>query len=418
MNSENVKPASVESEIISLRHDFPILQQKVYGKPLIYFDNAATSQKPKQVLQSLTDYYTKRNANIHRGVHYLSQQASEMYEQVRIKVRDFIHARSEHEIIFTRGTTESINLVAHSFGNALINEGDEIIISGMEHHSNIVPWQMMCENRKAVLKVIPLNKNGELQMDLFYQLLSEKTKLISVVHVSNSLGTVNPVQEIIDTAHQRNIPVMIDAAQSAVHDEINVTELDCDFLAMSSHKMLGPTGAGVLYGKMEWLERMPPYQGGGDMIQSVSFHKTTYQEPPFRFEAGTQNIADVIAFGAALDYLNALDRKALHQYEQQLLQHATEQVQKLDGIRIIGTAKQKASILSLVAEGINAMDLGMYLDTQGIAVRTGHHCTEPVMDFFQIPGTLRASFLFYNTLNEVDEFIHALKKGIALLKYK
>lgn len=418
MTSENVKQVSAESEIIRLRNDFPILQQKVYGKPLIYFDNAATSQKPKQVLEALTDYYTKHNANIHRGVHYLSQQASEMYEQVRIKVRDFIHARSEHEIIFTRGTTESINLVAHSFGNAFVSEGDEIIISAMEHHSNIVPWQMLCERKKAVLKVIPMNDDGELQMDAFYQLLSEKTKLISVVHVSNSLGTINPVKEIIEAAHQRNIPVMIDAAQSAVHGEINVAELDCDFLAMSSHKMLGPTGAGVLYGKMKWLEKMPPYQGGGDMIQSVSFNRITYQEPPFRFEAGTQNIADVIAFGAALDYLNVLDRKALHHHEQQLLQYATEQVQKIEGIRIIGTARQKASILSFVVDGINAMDLGMYLDTQGIAVRTGHHCTEPVMDFFKIPGTVRASFLFYNTLKEVDEFISALKKGIALLKQK
>lgn len=418
MTSEHVKQVSPESEIIRLRNDFPILQQKVYGKPLIYFDNAATSQKPQQVLQALTDYYTKRNANIHRGVHCLSQQASEMYEQVRFKVRDFIHARSEREIIFTRGTTESINLVAHSFGNSFVNEGDEIIISAMEHHSNIVPWQMMCENRNAVLKVIPMNENGELQMDLFHQLLSEKTKLVSVVHVSNSLGTVNPVKEIIEAAHKKNIPVMIDAAQSAVHDEINVTELDCDFLAMSSHKMLGPTGAGVLYGKMKWLEKMPPYQGGGDMIQSVSFNKTTYQEPPFRFEAGTQNIADVIAFGAAMVYLNALNRKALHQYEQQLLRYATEQVQQIEGVRIIGTAGQKASILSFVVEGINAMDLGMYLDTQGIAVRTGHHCTEPVMDFFKIPGTIRASFLFYNTLNEVDVFVSALKKGIALLKQK
>ncbi len=375
MTSENVKHVSIESEIIRLRNDFPILQQKVYGKPLVYFDNAATSQKPKQVLEALTDYYTKHNANIHRGVHYLSQQASEMYEQVRIKVRDFIHARSEHEIIFTRGTTESINLVAQSFGNAFVNEGDEIIISAMEHHSNIVPWQMLCERKNAVLKVIPMNDNGELQMDAFHQLLSEKTKFISVVHVSNSLGTVNPVKEITEAAHQRNIPVMIDAAQSAAHDEINVTELDCDFLAMSSHKMLGPTGAGVLFGKMEWLKKMPPYQGGGDMIQSVSFNKTTYQEPPFRFEAGTQNIADVIAFGAALDYLNTLDRKALLHYEQQLLQYAAEQVQKIEEVTIIGTARQKASILSFVVEGINAMDLGMYLDTQGIAVRTGHHST-------------------------------------------
>ncbi len=418
MTSENVKQVSAESEIIRLRNDFPILQQKVYGKPLIYFDNAATSQKPRQVLQALTEYYTNYNANIHRGVHYLSQQASEMYEQVRIKVRDFIHARSDKEIIFTRGTTESINLVAHSFGSAFVNEGDEIIISAMEHHSNIVPWQLLCERKKAVLKIIPMNDNGELQMDAFHQLLSEKSKLISIVHASNSLGTVNPVKEIIEAAHQRNIPVMIDAAQTAVHDEINVTELDCDFLAMSSHKMLGPTGAGVLYGKMEWLEKMPPYQGGGDMIQSVSFNKTTYQEPPFRFEAGTQNIADVIAFGAALDYLNALNRKALYQHEQQLLQYVTEQVQRTEGIRIIGTARQKASILSFVVEGINAMDLGMYLDTQGIAVRTGHHCTEPVMDFFKIPGTVRASFLFYNTMSEADEFISALKKGIALLKQK
>ncbi len=418
MTAEKVKQVSMNSEIIRIRNDFPILQQNVYGKPLIYFDNAATSQKPRQVLQALSEYYSKQNANIHRGVHYLSQQASEMYEQVRVKVRDFIHARSEHEIIFTRGTTESINLVAHSFGNAFVNKGDEIIITAMEHHSNIVPWQLMCETRKAVLKVIPINDNGELLMESFNQMLSERTKLISVVHISNSLGTINPVKQIIEAAHQRSIPVMIDAAQSAIHEEINVAQLDCDFLAMSSHKMLGPTGAGVLYGKMELLEKMPPYQGGGDMIQSVSFNETTYQNPPFRFEAGTQNIADVIAFGAALDYLNALDRKDLLRHEQQLLQYAAEQVQKIDGIRIIGTAKEKASILSFIAEGVNAMDLGMYLDTQGIAVRTGHHCTEPVMDFFKIPGTIRASFLFYNTINEVDAFVSALEKGITLLNKK
>lgn len=418
MNAEKAKSGTDESEIIRLRNDFPILQQQVYGKPLIYFDNAATSQKPRPVLQALSDYYTKHNANIHRGVHYLSQQASELYEQARVKVRDFIHAVSEREIIFTRGTTESINLVANSYGNAFINEGDEIIISAMEHHSNIVPWQMLCERRNALLKVIPMNEKGELRMDAFQTLLSDKTKLISVVHVSNSLGTINPVKAIIEAAHQRNIPVMIDAAQSAVHGEINVSELDCDFLAMSSHKMLGPTGAGVLYGKAKWLNKMPPYQGGGDMIQSVSFGKTIYQEPPFRFEAGTQNIADVIAFGAALDYLKALNRTALHQHEQQLLQYATDAVSGIEGIRIIGTAADKASILSFVAEGVNAMDLGMYLDTQGIAVRTGQHCTEPVMDFFNIPGTVRASFLFYNTINEVDAMVMALKKGIALLKQK
>jgi cysteine desulfurase/selenocysteine lyase len=418
MTSESLKSVVTESELTALRNDFPILQQSVYGKPLIYFDNAATSQKPKQVIHTLTDFYTRYNANIHRGVHYLSQQASELYERVRIKVRDFIHARSEFEIIFTRGTTESINLAAHSFGNQFVNEGDEIIISAMEHHSNIVPWQLLCERKKAVLRIIPMNDNGELMMDAFYSLLSDKTRLVSVVHISNSLGTVNPVKEIVKAAHQRNIPVLIDAAQSAVHEEINVTELDCDFLAMSSHKMLGPAGAGVLYGKTEWLERMTPFQGGGDMIELVSFEKTTYREPPFRFEAGTQSIADVIAFGAALDYIRSLDRKKWKQYETQLLHYATHALSQIDGIRIIGTAGKKASILSFIVEGINAMDLGMYLDTQGIAVRTGQHCTEPVMEFFKIPGTLRASFLFYNTRSEVDEFVKALKRGISLLNPK
>lgn len=418
MTSYNVHPVISREEIISLRKDFPALGQNVYGKPLIYFDNAATSQKPKPVLDALLNFYSKYNANIHRGVHYLSQQASEMYEQVRFKVSRFIHAGSEKEIIFTRGTTESINLIAHSFGKAIIKEGDEIIISAMEHHSNIVPWQLLCEDRKAHLKVISMDERGVLDMNAFKALISEKTRLISVVHVSNSLGTVNPVKEIIQAAHLRNIPVMIDAAQSAVHENIDVTDLDCDFLAMSSHKMLGPTGVGVLYGKMEWLQKLPPYQGGGDMIQSVSFKKTTYQDPPYRFEAGTQNIADVIAYGAALDYLQALDRHTLHQHEQQLLLYATELISGMEGVQLIGTSPHKASILSFIVEGVNAMDLGMYLDTQGIAVRTGHHCTEPVMDFFKIPGTIRASFLFYNTFSEIDFFADALKKGISLLSQK
>ncbi len=403
-------------DVSAVRKDFPLLAEKPYGKPLVYFDNAATSQKPQVVIDALTDYYTHYNANIHRGVHFLSQRASEAFDNVRVKVQHMLNAASEREIIFVRGTTEGINLVAATYGRKNINAGDEILISAMEHHSNIVPWQLLCEEKGAVLKVIPMNDAGELILENLDQLINEKTKFVSVVHTSNSLGTINPLKEIIRVAHARNIPVLVDGAQAVAHGEVDVQELDCDFFAFSGHKMAGPTGVGALYGKLHLLEDMPPYQGGGEMIHSVTFAKSTWNEVPFKFEAGTPNIADVIALGTAIDYLSVMDRKAVAAYEQQVLVHATTQLSAIPGVRLIGTAKNKVSVVSFVIEGINAMDAGMYLDTKGIAVRTGHHCTEPVMQRFGIPGTIRASFSFYNTIEEIDFFIETLKKAIAFLK--
>lgn len=416
----NGEPALINKDskfdAYSIRKDFPVLFQTAYGKPLVYFDNAATSQKPQVVIDALSKYYTEYNANIHRGVHFLSQKASQAYDDVRKKVHQFIGSKSEQEIIFTRGTTESINLVASSWGRKNISAGDEIIISAMEHHSNIVPWQMLCEEKNAVLKIIPMNDAGELLMDEFEKLLSPKTKFISVVHTSNSLGTINPAGEIIAKAHQKNILVMIDGAQAVAHGEINVQELDCDFFAFSGHKMFGPTGIGCLYGKLHLLENMPPYQGGGEMIHSVSFEKTTYNEVPYKFEAGTPNIADVIGLGAGIDYLQSVDRKKITAYENELMKFATEKLKAIDGIKLIGTAKNKACVVSFIIEGINALDTGMYLDTLGIAVRTGHHCTEPVMKRFNIPGTIRASFMFYNTKEEIDAMVEGVKKAISFLK--
>lgn len=403
-------------DVEASRKNFPILFQTAYGKPLIYFDNAATSQKPQVVIDALTKYYSEYNANIHRGVHFLSQKASQAFDDVRVKVQQLINAKSEREIIFTRGTTESINLVAATWGRKNISDGDEIIISAMEHHSNIVPWQMLCEEKNAVLKVIPMNDDGELLIEEFEKLLSPKTKFISLVHTSNSLGTINPVKKIIAKAHEKNILVLIDGAQAIVHDEIDAQELDCDFIAFSGHKMLGPTGVGCLYGKLNLLEAMPPYQGGGEMIHSVSFERTTYNEVPFKFEAGTPNIADVIALGTAIDYLQSLDRNKIVAHEHELMMYASEKLKAIDGIKLIGTAKNKASVVSFVIEGVNALDAGMYLDTLGIAVRTGHHCTEPVMKRFKISGTIRASFLFYNTKQEIDMMIDGVKKAIKLLK--
>ena len=410
----NRKTVAFDAE--QIRSDFPILKQLAYGKPLIYFDNAATSQKPQSVIDALTKYYETANANIHRGVHFLSQKASKEFDDVRVKVQQFINATSEREIIFTRGTTESINLVAATYGRKNIKSGDEIIVSAMEHHSNIVPWQMLCEEKRAILHVIPMNDNGELQFDEFEKLLSSKTKFISIVHTSNSLGTINPVKEIITKAHQLNIPVLVDAAQAMIHEAIDVQELDCDFLAFSGHKMLAPTGVGCLYGKLNLLDDMPPYQGGGEMISSVSFEKTTYNEVPFKFEAGTPNIADVIAMGVAIDYINKLDRGAINDYEMELMHYASKELSAIEGIKLIGVAKEKTSVVSFVIEGVNAMDAGMYLDTLGIAVRTGHHCTEPVMKRFNIPGTIRASFLFYNTKAEIDAMIAGVKGAIKLLR--
>ncbi len=410
-------------DVRKARRDFPVLSQHVYpssdgsgGKPLIYFDNAATSQKPQVVIDALMNYYSSYNANIHRGVHYLSQKASKAFDDVRGKVQHFINAKSPREIVFTRGTTESINLVAAAYGRKNISIGDEIIISAMEHHSNIVPWQMLCEEKKAILKVIPMNDSGEIMPEDFIRLLSSKTKFVSLVHTSNSLGTINPVKEIIRKAHQHNVPVLIDGAQAVAHEPVDVQDLDCDFFAFSGHKMFGPTGIGGLYGKINILEEMPPYQGGGEMIHSVSFEKTTYNEVPFKFEAGTPNIADVIAWGAAIDYIQALDRKKISAYEHELMLYASKKLGNIDGLRLIGTAKKKASVISFVMEGLNALDVGMYLDTLGIAVRTGHHCTEPVMQRFNIPGTIRASFMFYNTKEEIDAMVEGIKKAIALLK--
>ncbi|MBL7923656.1 MAG: cysteine desulfurase [Bacteroidia bacterium] len=405
-----------EFNVNEIRKDFPILSVKAYGKPLVYFDNAATSQKPQPVIDSLVDYYTNYNANIHRGVHFLSQKASSAFDEVREKARAFIHAASEREIIFVRGTTEAINLVASTYGRKHLEKGDEILISAMEHHSNIIPWQMLCGEKGAVLKVIPMNDRGELMLDKVEALLSEKTKLVSLVHVSNSLGTINPVKEVIALAHAKGIPVLVDGAQSTAHGEVDVQDLDADFFAFSAHKILGPTGVGCLYGKLHLLEDMPPYQGGGEMIQTVSFDRTTYNEVPYKFEAGTPNIADVIALGAAFDYWSRLDRKAAGAWEQELLTRATTLVSGIPGVRLIGTAAQKAGVLSFVIEGVNALDAGMYLDTKGIAVRTGHHCTEPVMLRFGIPGTLRASFMFYNTMDEVDLLAENLRNAIRFLQ--
>jgi len=401
-----------------IRKDFPILSEKAYGKPLVYFDNAASSQKPQVVIDALSNYYTHYNSNIHRGVHFLSQKASAAFDEVREKVKSFINASSEREIIFVRGTTEAINLVAATFGRKNIGKGDEIVISAMEHHSNIVPWQMLCEEKGAILKVIPMNDAGELMMDTLPALLTSKTKIVSVVHVSNSLGSINPIKEIIQQAHAKGIPVLVDGAQSSAHDVIDVQDLDADFFAFSSHKILGPTGIGCLYGKLHLLENMPPYQGGGEMIQSVSFEKTTYNEVPYKFEAGTPNIADVIAMGAAIDYWNSLDREAIAAWETELLTYATQVISKLPSVKIIGTAKNKASVISMVIDGVNALDTGMFLDTKGIAVRTGHHCTEPVMIRFGIVGTLRASFMFYNTKEEIDALAENLEKAISLLQEK
>ncbi|HNP98585.1 MAG TPA: cysteine desulfurase [Bacteroidia bacterium] len=409
-------PAHHTFDVAELRKDFPVLHQKAYGKPLVYFDNAATSQKPSSVIHALSEYYSTTNANIHRGVHYLSQKASQAFDDVRAKVQQFIHAGSEKEIIFVRGTTEGINLVAATFGRMSVSAGDEILVSAMEHHSNIVPWQLLCEEKKAVLKVIPMSDEGVLDMEAYISLLSSRTRLVSVVHTSNSLGTINPVKDMIRLAHQKGIPVLVDAAQAVVHEPIDVQDLDCDFLAFSGHKMLGPTGVGVLYGKLDHLEKMPPYQGGGEMIHSVSFAKTTFNEVPYKFEAGTPNIADVIALGVAIDYLQSMDRSAALNHELGLMEYASLELSKINGLRLIGTSTNKSAVVSFVIDGLNALDVGMYLDTLGIAVRTGHHCTEPVMQRMGIPGTIRASFMFYNTYQEVEQLITGVKKAIELLK--
>ena len=401
-------------DVENIRKDFPILSRKVNGHPLVYFDNAATSQTPQQVINAIVDYYSRYNANIHRGVHTLSQEATDAYEQARIKVQQHFNAAKTHEIIFTAGTTHGINLVAHGF-TSLLSEGDEIIVSALEHHSNIVPWQMLCERTGAKLRVIPMDEEGVLKMDVYEALLSEKTKLVFLNHVSNALGTVNPIKTIIDKAHAVNAAVLIDGAQAAPHIKADVQELDVDFYVVSAHKMCGPTGVGMLYGKEEWLKKLPPYQGGGEMIATVTFEKTTYADLPHKFEAGTPNICGGIAFGAALDYMNSVGFENIAAYEQELLQYATEELLKLEGLKIYGTSKEKTSVISFNIEGIHPYDIGTIIDKLGIAVRTGHHCAQPIMDFFGIPGTVRASFSFYNTREEIDALVAAVKRAQIML---
>lgn len=397
-------------DVARVREDFPILAQRVHGKPLVYLDNAATSQKPQIVIDSLAKYYSSQNANIHRGVHTLSELATYEYEKARGKIKLFLNATDSREIIFVRGATEGINLVAQSYGRKFIKAGDEIVISAMEHHSNIVPWQMLCEQVGAILRVIPMNDDGELLIDAYEKLLNKRTKFVSIVFLSNSLGTINPIKQIIKRAHEHGVPVLVDGAQSTSHFAVDVQDLDCDFYVFSGHKVFGPTGIGALYGKTELLESMPPYQGGGDMISSVTFEKTTYNALPYKFEAGTPNIAGVIALGVAIDYVRAVGLDAVASYERELLNYATEKLSATDGVRIIGTAKEKASVVSFVMENIHAHDIGTIVDQEGIAIRTGHHCTQPVMKRFGIPATARASFAFYNTTDEIDALVKALLK--------
>lgn len=402
-------------DVEKVRADFPILHTLARGKPLIYLDNGATTQKPKQVIDRLVQYYTGENSNIHRGVHYLSEIATREYEEARLTVKSFLNAEHDREIIFTRGTTEAINLVASSYGRANIAAGDEVIISAMEHHGNIVPWQLMCEAQGAKLRVIPIADNGDIIFDEYVKLLNERTKFVSIVHISNTLGTINPVKQVIEEAHRWGVPVMLDGAQAAPHMPLDVQELDCDFFAFSGHKVYGPTGIGVLYGKEKYLDAMPPYQGGGDMIEQVSFERTTWNALPYKFEAGTPNIAGAIGLAAAIRYVTELGIANLKNYEDELLRYATQAVSQIDGLRIIGTARDKASILSMVHRDVHPHDLGAMLDQQGIAVRTGHHCTQPLMSRFEIPGTARASFSFYNTREEVDALVRGIQKAVQML---
>jgi|UniRef100_UPI00404AE42D cysteine desulfurase/selenocysteine lyase len=400
--------------IETIRKDFPILSRKVNGKPLVYFDNAATSQTPLQVINSIVDYYSNYNANIHRGVHTLSQEATDKYEQARVIIQKHFNAKHAYEIILTSGTTHGINLVANGF-SSILKKGDEIIVSALEHHSNIVPWQMLCERTGAILKVIPMNQEGELVIEKYDKLLSDKTKLVFVNHISNALGTINPIEDIINKAHKVGAAVLIDGAQACPHIKPDVQALNADFYVASAHKICGPTGVGMLYGKEEWLRKLPPYQGGGEMIAEVTFEKTTYADLPHKFEAGTPNICGGIAFGAALDYMNAIGFEAIAKYENELLQYATEKLLQIEGLKIYGTSKHKTSVISFNLEGIHPYDVGTILDKMGIAVRTGHHCAQPIMDFYKIPGTVRASFAFYNTKAEIDLLVESVKKAKRML---
>ena len=397
-------------DIAKIRQDFPILDQEVNGHPLVYLDNGATTQKPKQVMDALESYYSKDNSNVHRGAHALSDRATQDFEGARATVQAFLNAEHSEEVIWSRGTTESINIVASTYGEANVSEGDNVIISAMEHHSNIVPWQMLCERKGAELRVIPVNEAGELQFDDFLELLDERTKMVAVVHVSNALGTINPVNEIIEAAHKVGAKVLVDGAQAVAHWNVDVQALDCDFYAFSAHKLFGPTGIGVLYGKKALMDVMPPYQFGGEMIETVSFSGTTFNKLPYKYEAGTPNIAGAVGLAAAIDYLNSLDREALEAHENALLAHAVNRASEVPEIRLVGTAAKKASVLSFLIEGAHPHDVGTLLDQQGVAVRTGHHCAMPIMDQFKIPGTVRASFSFYNTIEEVDALFDAINK--------
>ena len=413
-----IPPVAVKKpyDVYRLREDFPILKQRVRGKPLVYLDSAASSQKPKQVIDAITRFYSEDYSNIHRGVHELSQRATKGYEDARLKVQRFIKAASEREVIFVRGTTEAINLVAQTYGQARVGADDEVLITTMEHHSNIVPWQMLCEEKGAHLRVAPINDRGELILDKLEELLSPKTKLVALAHVSNALGTINPVREIIRMAHARDIPVLLDAAQAVPHLAVDVQELDVDFYAFSSHKMFGPSGVGVLYGKEALLKAMPPYQGGGDMISSVTFEKTTYNQLPYKFEAGTPNIADVVGLGAAIDYLEEIGMGTIGAHEHELLEYGTQALSKIPRLTIVGQAKEKASVLSFTLEGIHPHDVGTILDQDGIAVRTGHHCAQPVMARFGLPATARASLALYNTKAEIDILVEGIHKAIEVFR--
>lgn len=397
------------------RADFPILNQHAYNHPLVYLDNAATTQKPTVVINSLTDYYNTINSNIHRGVHYLSQLATGEFEQARKSVQQFINAEHDYEVIFTRGATESINLVAAAFGRTYIHKGDEILISEMEHHSNIVPWQFLCEDRGAVLKVLPCDDNGELCLDQLESMLNPRTKIVAITHVSNTLGTINPVKKIIQIAHKHHIPVMIDGAQAVAHLKVDVQDLDCDFYCFSGHKMYGPMGIGIMYGKEQWLNEMKPYQGGGEMIANVTFEKTTYNDLPYKFEAGTPSVGDVIGLKKAIDYMQNIGIQNIESYENHLLERATTQLKEIDGVHIFGEAEHKAGVISFLVGKIHPYDMGVLLDHQGIAVRTGHHCTQPIMQHFNIPGTVRASFALYNTPEEIDKLVEGVRKAKEML---
>ena len=412
----NIMASTLPYDVQAIRTEFPILQRTVKGKPLVYFDNAATAQKPKQVIDAITHYYSHYNANIHRGLHTLADEATAAFEASRSAVQTFIQAKHHEEIIFTKGTTESINLVALAWGNAFLNLGDEIIISTLEHHANIVPWQMIAEKKDVVIKVIPIDADGRLDMEAFKKMLSPKTKMVSVVHASNALGVVNPVEDIIELAHQHGSLVMVDGAQSAVHLDIDVQKLDCDFFVFSGHKIYGPTGVGVLYGKKHLLESMPPFLGGGEMIKEVTFEKTTYNELPFKFEAGTPNIADVIAIHPAIEFINRIGKAAIRKHEADLLAYATTKLRLIEGLQIRGDVEEKVSVVSFTIDGVHPQDLAILLDNQGIAVRTGHHCAQPLMSCLGIVGTTRASFAAYNTIEEIDVLIEALNKSIRMLK--